>query len=108
MTNATRICSIAALATAFIVGCASDGSAQAQSVTIRAARVIDGLGNVRANAVVEVKGDKIVAVDQRSGPVTFELGNVTVLPGMIDTHVHIGGHFGKDGRADNQGEQSGW
>jgi imidazolonepropionase-like amidohydrolase len=73
-------------------------------VTIRAARVVDGRGKVIANAVVEVRGDKIVAVDQRSGPVTYDLGNVTVLPGMVDTHVHIGGHFGKDGRADDRGE----
>jgi imidazolonepropionase-like amidohydrolase len=104
MTSARRISSIAALAAAIVVGCAGDGFAQARSVTIRAARVIDGLGNVRANAVVEIKGDRIVAVDQRSGPVTYELGNVTLLPGLIDTHVHIGGHFGKDGRAGNEGE----
>ena len=26
------------------------------------------------------------------------------MPGMIDIHVHIGYHFGKDGRAQNQGE----
>jgi imidazolonepropionase-like amidohydrolase len=26
------------------------------------------------------------------------------MPGLIDVHVHIGWHFGKDGRADNTGE----
>ena len=104
MTTVTRSFSITALAMAILAGYAANGFAQAQSVTIRAARVIDGRGKVIANAVVEVRGDKIVAVDQRSGPVTYDLGNVTVLPGMVDTHVHIGGHFGKDGRADDQGE----
>ena len=104
MTTVTRSLSITALATAIVAGCAANGFAQAQSVTIRAARVVDGRGKVITNAVVEVRGDKIVAVDQRSGPVTYDLGNVTVLPGMVDTHVHIGGHFGKDGRADDQGE----
>jgi imidazolonepropionase-like amidohydrolase len=104
MTTVTRSLSITALAIAIVAGCAANGFAQAQSVTIRAARVVDGRGKVITNAVVEVRGDKIVAVDQRSGPVTYDLGNVTVLPGMVDTHVHIGGHFGKDGRADDQGE----
>src|SRR5262249_7350614 len=28
----------------------------------------------------------------------------TVLPGLIDTHVHISYHFGQDGRASNRGE----
>ena len=104
MTTVTRSLSITALAAAIVAGCAANGFAQAQSVTIRAARAVDGRGRVITNAVVEVRGDKIVAVDQRSGPVTYDLGNVTVLPGMVDTHVHIGGHFGKDGRADDQGE----
>ncbi len=75
-----------------------------QTVTIRAARVLDGKGGTSANATVELKGDTIVKVDQRTGPVTYDLGNVTLLPGMMDVHVHIGYHFGKDGRAQNQGE----
>jgi imidazolonepropionase-like amidohydrolase len=78
--------------------------AQAQTLTIRAARVLDGRGATLANATVEVKGDRIVAIDRRSGPVTHDLGNVTLMPGLIDVHVHIGGHFNKDGRADNRGE----
>lgn len=104
MTRAIRLFLFSALATATAIGGARDGFAQPQNVTIRAARVIDGLGRVLANAVVEIRGDRIVAVDQRSGRVTYDLGNVTLLPGMIDTHVHIGGHFGRNGRADNQDE----
>ncbi len=83
---------------------ATDALAQDQTITIRAARVLDGKGGSLQNATVEVKGAAIVKVDQRTGPVTYELGNVTLLPGMIDTHVHIGYHFGKDGRAQNDGE----
>ncbi len=94
-----------ALGLAAVLVCGrADAFAQAQTVTIRAARVLDGKGAALANATVEVKGDTIVKVDQRSGPVTYDLGNVTLLPGMMDVHVHIGYHFGKDGRAQNQGE----
>ena len=33
-----------------------------------------------------------------AGAVTHDLGTLTLLPGFIDTHVHIGWHFGPDGR----------
>jgi imidazolonepropionase-like amidohydrolase len=80
-------------------------AAQARpTVTVRAARVLDGRGAVLRNATVEIAGGKIVRVDQRTGPVTYDLGAATLLPGMIDVHVHIGYHFGKDGRAQNRGE----
>ena len=87
-----------------VVLAATGAGAQDQTVTIRAARVLDGKGGSLQNATVEVKGSAIVKVDQRTGPVTHDLGDVTLLPGMIDTHVHIGYHFGKDGRAQNDGE----
>jgi imidazolonepropionase-like amidohydrolase len=77
---------------------------QTTPVTIRAAKVIDGTGKVIQNGVVEIQGTKISKVDQRSGPVTYDLGQKTVIPGMIDVHVHIGYHFGKDGRAQTRGE----
>jgi imidazolonepropionase-like amidohydrolase len=77
---------------------------QPSPVTIRAARVLDGIGGQSANAAVEVRGNKITAVGPRTGAVSYDLGDVTLLPGLIDVHVHIGYHFGKDGRAQNQGE----
>jgi imidazolonepropionase-like amidohydrolase len=87
-----------------VLAVATDAGAQSQPTTIRAARVLDGKGGVLTNATVEVRDGKIAAVDQRTGPVTYDLGSATLLPGMIDVHVHIGGHFGKDGRAQNEGE----
>jgi imidazolonepropionase-like amidohydrolase len=78
--------------------------AQEQTITIRAARVLDGKGGSLNNATVEIRGGTIVKVDQRTGPVSYDLGPVTLMPGLIDVHVHIGYHFGKDGRAQNRGE----
>jgi imidazolonepropionase-like amidohydrolase len=94
---------IARLAGVIVLG-AVPALGQDQSVTVRAARVLDGRGGSQANATVELRGGKIVAVDQRTGPVTYDLGDVTLMPGLIDVHVHIGYHFGRDGRAQNQGE----
>ena len=89
---------------ALIVVTTGAAYAQDRPVTIRAARVIDGTGTVLTNATVEIRGSKITKVDQRTGPVTYDLGRATLLPGLIDVHVHIGYHFGKDGRAQNRGE----
>jgi imidazolonepropionase-like amidohydrolase len=67
-------------------------------ITIRAARVLDGRGATLTNAVVEVQGAKIVKIDQRTGPVTYDLGDATVLPGMMDVHVHLNWYFGPNGK----------
>jgi imidazolonepropionase-like amidohydrolase len=91
----------AALAT---VGAQQDGrGGAAQAVTIRAARLLDGRGKLIEHAVVEARGSKIVAVDQRSGPVSYELGDATILPGLIDVHVHLNWYFGPDGRYGGRG-----
>jgi imidazolonepropionase-like amidohydrolase len=74
------------------------GRGGTSSITIRAARVLDGRGNTLENAVVEVQGSKITAIDQRSGPVTYDLGDKTLLPGMIDVHVHLNWYFGPNGK----------
>ena len=75
----------------------------AQSTTIRAARLLDGRGKTLANGVIEIQGSKIVTIDQRSGPVTYDLGDATLLPGMIDVHVHLNWYFGPDGRYGGRG-----
>jgi imidazolonepropionase-like amidohydrolase len=56
--------------------------------------------------VVTVRDRRITAVaPHRPGmPVTWDLSALTLLPGLIDTHVHLDGHFGPSGRADNRGE----
>jgi len=74
------------------------GRAGGPPVTIRAARVIDGRGNVLQNAVVTVQGSKITAVGPSPDPVTYDLGNATLLPGMIDVHVHLNWYFGPGGK----------
>jgi imidazolonepropionase-like amidohydrolase len=91
-----------ALVLALIVGTAAD--AIAQSITIRAGSAFDGKGRTIANALIVVRDGKIVSVGSGSGQATYDLRRLTVLPGLIDTHVHLDTHFGKDGRASSEGE----
>ena len=76
------------------------------TVVLRAARVIDGTGAAPIqNGVVVVTDDRIVAVgvDGRvqipAGARRVDLGDVTLLPGFIDMHVHLLGREIEDAGA---------
>src|SRR5262245_58491104 len=74
-------------------------SAQDQTIRIRAATILDGTGKVLKNATIVVQGSKITAIDTaNAGTPSYNLGQLTVLPGMIDVHAHVAWHFDKDGR----------
>jgi len=84
---------------------AAAGSAQAQEtrknlappnqvVAIRAAHLFDAnSGAMLNNQVVVIKGDRIAdvgaSVQIPAGARVIDLGSATVLPGMIDDHVHV-------------------
>lgn len=74
-------------------------SADGQRIVIFAGAILDGRGKVLKNATVEIEGTKITAV--RSGKparVDYNLSDATLMPGIIDTHVHISWHFDENGR----------
>jgi imidazolonepropionase-like amidohydrolase len=77
-----------------------------QPVTVRAGILIDGRGKTQKNVLITLRGSRIerVAPYAAGARVTFDLSRYTVLPGFIDTHVHIDSHFGANGRAENRGE----
>jgi imidazolonepropionase-like amidohydrolase len=78
-----------------------------EPVVIRAGMFIDGRGGVQRDVAVIVRGTRIERIVPGSTAglvVTHDLRRFTLLPGFIDTHVHIDSHFGPDGRATNQGE----
>lgn len=63
-------------------------------IMIRAGRLIDGRGVLQHNVTVVIDGSLIRRVEAESQlPPTYDLSDFTVLPGLIDTHVHIGGYF---------------
>jgi imidazolonepropionase-like amidohydrolase len=68
-------------------------------MTIHADRLLDGRGGALENVTVTVQGGRIVAVQPgRPGVPTYDLRGMTLLPGGIDTHVHISWHFDPDGK----------
>lgn len=74
-------------------------SAQESQIIIKSARLIDGRGGAPLEpAMVRVDGDKIVEVGtQLSIPKdakVIDLGNATLLPGLIDLHTHLTDKYG--------------
>jgi len=79
-------------------------AATQQATTIQAGTLIDGRGGVLRNVVIAIEGTRIARIGNEAGRVAYDFPGLTVLPGLIDAHVHIGSHFGKNGRASTPGE----
>jgi imidazolonepropionase-like amidohydrolase len=82
-----------------------------RALTVRAGKVLDGRGGVLADALVVVEGPRIATVaaaapGQPPRPADYDLQGLTLLPGGIDTHVHIGWHFDKGGRLYDEDSKS--
>jgi imidazolonepropionase-like amidohydrolase len=61
--------------------------------------VLDGTGKTLRDATIVVQGSKITSIETgNTANSTYNLGPLTVMPGMIDVHAHLGWHFDKDGR----------
>lgn len=69
-----------------------------QGYLLKAARLIDGTGKVIAPVFVRVEGERIAAVGTAMstgpGPLVVDLGDATLLPGLIDLHTHLCGKYG--------------
>jgi imidazolonepropionase-like amidohydrolase len=80
-------------------------TAQNQATVIRGLSAFDGRGRVISNATIVVRDGKIASVESGgAATATYDLRRLTILPGLIDTHVHLDTHFGADGRATSRGE----
>jgi imidazolonepropionase-like amidohydrolase len=80
-------------------------SASAQQTTLRAGTLLDGKGAITRNQLITLDGPRISRIaPATTQPPTYDLSRLTVLPGLIDTHVHIVSHFGANGRLAGAGE----
>jgi imidazolonepropionase-like amidohydrolase len=72
-----------------------------QRIVVRAARLLEiDSGHLLAPAEILVEGDRIVAVGTSvphpAGSEVIDLGDATLLPGLIDAHVHLFLHPGAE------------
>ena len=79
----------------------AQGTAQPAAIVVRAARVLDGTGRTLENQDIVIESHRITAVRPAKGPLPaggIDLGERTVLPGLIDTHVHLAWYINSHGR----------
>jgi imidazolonepropionase-like amidohydrolase len=82
---------ITALAFSFFAVAAFAADAPPKVVVLRAARLIDGRGgNVVSPGVIVVRGNRIESIGGAfpADAQVIDLGDMTLLPGLIDAHVH--------------------
>jgi imidazolonepropionase-like amidohydrolase len=98
------IVAFAALVVSHLAGAQAAPTASAR-IALRAARMLDPkTGSVIANPVVVVEGTRITAAGANvaipAGARVIDLGNMILLPGLIDSHTHLlqnyEGRYGSD------------
>ena len=99
-------CFLSSFAVLLFAACGGNGQAPPPAVddgtvVLTADRVLDGRGGVLENHGVVVRDGRIVAVaaatDLPAGE-RHDFPGGTILPGLIDTHVHLSWHFDEDGK----------
>ena len=96
LVNSTSITRWIVLTTICWLSSISVSYSQESPTTIRAGLMIDGVGNTRRDARIFVSDDQITRIDSLRGRVTYDLSDLTIMPGWIDTHVHLMSHFDDD------------
>ena len=80
--------------------------AQERPIVLKVATAFDGKGKLLRNTTIVVEGSKILRIGGAvpSGAITYDLTELFVSPGWIDTHSHIMYHFDDSGRNAGRGE----
>src|SRR5258708_38610615 len=81
--------------------------AAAQPMVIKTSTLIDGKGRVLRNQEIVIESGKITRISDAKQKPTIDLSGLTVMPGWIDTHVHLGWYFNKEARYEPDGRGCG-
>src|SRR5690349_14845068 len=100
----TRLICGVILASTFVFG-GIRTPAQDARIVIAARTVVDGRGGVMRDTRIVVEGSRIAAIDPTASPVDYDLGDAVLMPGWIDTHVHINWHLDANHKSVNSGEK---
>lgn len=82
---------------------AAAATATAKPIALHAARMFDGKSDALTTpGLVVVDGNQIVSVGKPppAGAETIDLGDVTLLPGLMDAHTHLSGEMSEDWKQD--------
>ena len=74
------------------------------SVVLLTDQALDGRGGVLRGAHIAVENGRITSLNAPANGATIDLRGYTVLPGWIDTHVHLESHFDRNGNVAGRSE----
>ncbi len=70
---------------------------------IQTSTILDGKGGVLKNQQIVIEGSKIRSVGAVKAKPDYDLRGLTVMPGWIDTHVHLNWHLDANNKSVNNG-----
>lgn len=94
-----------ALAVVAVVAVALPAAAADQPIVLKTTTLFDGKGGVLQNTAIVIEGSRITKLDPAAKAFSYDLSGLTVMPGWIDTHVHLTWHFDQNDRL-SQGKEA--
>ena len=73
-------------------------------VVLLTTHALDGHGGTLEGANIEIANGRITSIEARAAGAAIDLRGYTVLPGWIDTHVHLDSHWDRNGRIATEDE----
>jgi imidazolonepropionase-like amidohydrolase len=77
--------------------------APARHVVIQTSTILDGKGGVLKDQQIVIEGSEIRAVASGKAKADYDLRGLTVMPGWIDTHIHLNWHMDANNKSVNNG-----
>ncbi|SPF38659.1 Amidohydrolase [Candidatus Sulfopaludibacter sp. SbA4] len=77
----------------------------AHRIVIQAGAILDGKGGTLKNQQIVVEGSRIQSVAPGNQKPDYDLRGLTVMPGWIDTHVHINWHMNAEHKSVSGGDK---
>jgi imidazolonepropionase-like amidohydrolase len=65
----------------------------AQTVVIQTGTILDGKGGTLSNRQIVVEGSRIRSLASGTAKADYDLRGLTIMPGWIDTHIHLNWHM---------------
>ena len=75
----------------------------AQTIVIQTGTLLDGRGGVLKDRQIVIEGSKIRTVAAGKGKADYDLRGLTVMPGWIDTHIHLNWHLDANNKSVSAG-----
>ena len=84
----------------------ANAQAPVDHIVLLTSTILDGKGGVLRDQRLVINGSRIESVGKGSEPLTYDLRGLTVMPGWIDTHVHLDWHFDETHHNSNRNNES--